>query len=77
MRIRFDREACDGMLACIPKWDVFEQPAGEFKPVLRGAEEVEEKVYVLEVPEEFEEDAEACVDICPVNAIELVEDSDS
>jgi len=74
MQMKFDRNTCTGMLACMQEWDVFEQQDGEFKPHLRGGEEVKERVFVLDVPEHKEEVAEACVKACPVNAIEVIDE---
>lgn len=73
MQLRFDREKCVGMLACIPEWEAFEQPDGEFKPVLVDGEEVDDEIYVVDVPDDVEEKVRSCEKVCPVDAIEIVE----
>jgi len=71
MRVRFDRDTCIGMFQCVDEWDAFEKNLDAGKADLRGAEEVDDGVFELEVPDGAELDAEFAARACPVDAIEL------
>lgn len=74
MKVRYDRNACDGMIVCLQAWDGFDQPNGEFKPVLQDADEIEEGVYEREIPKEAEDDATQSARVCPADAITIIEE---
>jgi ferredoxin len=74
MRIRYDRDTCIGMFQCVDEWEAFEKNLDAGKADLAGAEEVDEDVFELEVPEDAEFDAEFAARVCPVDAIELYDD---
>ena len=74
MRIEYDRDTCIGMFQCVDEWEAFEKNLDAGKADLAGAEEVEEDVYELEVPEGEELDAEFAARVCPVDAIKLYDD---
>ncbi|WP_101298037.1 ferredoxin [Halegenticoccus soli] len=74
MKIEYDRDTCIGMFQCVDEWEKFEKNLDEGKADLAGAEEVEEDVFVLEVPEGEELDAEFAARVCPVDAITLYDD---
>lgn len=74
MKIRYDRDTCIGMFQCVDEWDAFEKNLDAGKADLAGAEEIEEDVFELEVPEGEELDAEFAARVCPVDAIELYDD---
>lgn len=74
MRIEFDRETCVGMFQCVAEWDAFERNVDEGKADLTDAEEEREGIFVLEVPDGSELDAEFAARACPVDAIELYDD---
>lgn len=74
MRIEFDRDTCVGMYQCVAEWDAFEKNVDDGKADLRGAEEIEENVFSLEVPEGEELDAKFAARTCPVDAIRLYDD---
>lgn len=74
MKIEYDRDTCIGMFQCVDEWDAFEKNMDDGKADLEGAEEVEEDVFVLEVPEDAEFDAEFAARVCPVEAITLYDD---
>ena len=74
MRIEFDRDTCVGMYQCVAEWDAFEKNLDDGKADLRGAEEIEEDVFSLEVPEGDELDAKFAARTCPVDAIKLFDD---
>ena len=74
MRIEYDRDTCIGMFQCVDEWDAFVKDLDAGKAVLEGAEEVEEDLFVLEVPEGAELDAEFAARTCPVDAIRLYDD---
>jgi len=76
MEVRFDRDTCIGMFQCVEEWDGFEKDVDDGKADLVGAEEVEEDVYVVEVPEDEEFDAKFAARVCPVDAIEVYEDGE-
>lgn len=74
MRIEFDRDTCTGMFQCIHEWDAFEKNLDTGKADLAGGEEVEEDLFVREVPDDAEFDAEMAARTCPVEAITLYDD---
>jgi ferredoxin len=73
MRIEYDRDTCIGMFQCVDEWDAFEKNLDEGKADLAGSEEAD-GVFVREVPEDAEFDAEYAARVCPVDAIELYDD---
>ncbi|WP_254542941.1 ferredoxin [Halomarina pelagica] len=74
MRVEFDRDTCIGMFQCVAEWDRFEKDTSEGKADLDGSEEVEENVFVREVPEGEEFDAKFAARVCPVDAITVYDD---
>ncbi|WP_129114114.1 ferredoxin [Halegenticoccus tardaugens] len=74
MRIEYDRDTCIGMFQCVDEWERFEKNLDEGKADLDGSEEVDEDLYVVEVPEGEELDAEFAARVCPVDAIALYDD---
>lgn len=74
MRIEFDRDTCIGMFQCVHEWDAFERDEDAGKAVLRGADELEDGRYSLEVPGDAELDAKFAARVCPVDAITLYDD---
>ncbi|MCL9816073.1 ferredoxin [Natronocalculus amylovorans] len=74
MRIEFDRDTCIGMYQCVDEWATFEKNMDDGKADLAGSEETEEDLFVLEVPEDEEFDAEFAARVCPVDAIRLYDD---
>jgi len=74
MRIEFDRDTCIGMFQCVEEWDAFEKDMDDGKADLADSEEIEEDLFVAEVPEDAEFDAEFAARTCPVDAIELYDD---
>ena len=74
MRIEFDRDTCVGMYQCVAEWDAFEKNVDDGKADLQGAEEIEEDLFSLEVPEGEELDAKFAARTCPVDAIRLYDD---
>ncbi|EJN59961.1 ferredoxin [Halogranum rubrum] len=74
MKIEYDRETCIGIFQCVDEWDAFEKNLDAGKADLLDAEEVDEQVFVREVPEDAEFDAEFAARVCPVDAITLYDD---
>jgi ferredoxin len=74
MRIEFDRDTCIGMFQCVDEWAAFEKNLDDGKADLAGAEEREEDVFVLEVPDDEAFEAEFAARVCPVDAIALYDD---
>ena len=74
MRIEFDRNTCIGMFQCVDEWDGFEENVDDGKADLPGAEESEAGVFVLDVPDGEEFEAEFAARVCPVDAIAVYDD---
>jgi ferredoxin len=74
MHIEYDRDTCIGMFQCVDEWDAFEKNLDEGKADLVGSDEREADVFVREVPEDAEFDAEYAARVCPVDAIKLFDD---
>ena len=76
MRIEYDRDTCIGMFQCVAEWDAFEKDESAGKAVLAESEEVEDSVFVREVPEDAELDAKFAARACPVDAIRVYDDDE-
>ena len=74
MQIEYDRHTCTGMFQCVHEWAAFEQNLDTGKADLEGGAEVEDGIFVREVPEGEEFDAEMAARVCPVEAITLYDD---
>ena len=74
MYVEFDRDTCVGMYQCVAEWDAFEKNLNDGKADLRGSEEEEEDVFVVEVPDDEEFDAKFAARVCPVDAIAVYDD---
>lgn len=74
MKIEYDRETCIGIFQCVDEWDAFEKNLDAGKADLADAEEVDDQVFVREVPEDAEFDAEFAARVCPVDAITVYDD---
>ena len=74
MRVEFDRDTCVGMYQCVAEWDAFEENRDDGKADLPGAEEIEDEVFSLAVPESAELDAKFAARTCPVDAIAVYDD---
>ncbi|WP_254536680.1 ferredoxin [Halomarina litorea] len=74
MRIEFDRDTCIGMYQCVAEWDAFSKNMDEGKADLAESEEIEEKVFSREIPEDAELDAKFAARVCPVDAIRVFDD---
>ncbi|MFB6281303.1 MAG: ferredoxin, partial [Haloferacaceae archaeon] len=72
--VEFDRDTCIGMFQCVEEWARFEEDVDAGKARLVGAEEAEEDVYVLDVPDGEEFEAEFAARVCPVDAIRVYDD---
>jgi ferredoxin len=74
MHIEYDRDTCIGMFQCVDEWDGFEKNLDAGKADLVEGEEREEDLFVREVPEDAEFEAEFAARVCPVDAIRLYDD---
>ena len=74
MRIEFDRDTCIGMYQCVDEWEGFEKDMDAGKATLVDGEEEGDGLFVREVPEGEEFDAEMAARVCPVDAIVLLDD---
>jgi len=74
MYVEFDRDTCIGMYQCVAEWDAFEKNLNDGKADLVDSEESDTDVFVVDVPEGEELDAEFAARACPVDAIALYDD---
>jgi ferredoxin len=74
MHIEYDRDTCIGMFQCVDEWDGFQKNLDAGKADLVEGEEREEDVFVREVPDDAELEAEFAARVCPVDAIRLYDD---
>ena len=74
MRIEFDRDTCIGMFQCVDEWDGFTKNLDDGKADLADSEEVDEDLFVAEIPEDAEFDAQFAARVCPVDAIAVYDD---
>jgi len=74
MHVEYDRDTCIGMFQCVEEWGAFEENRDDGKADLADSEETEEDLFVREVPEDAELDAEFAARACPVDAIRLYDD---
>ena len=74
MKVEYDRDTCIGMFQCVAEWEEFEADEDAGKAVLVESEEVEDGVFVREVPEDAEIDAKFAARTCPVDAITIYDD---
>lgn len=74
MRVEFDRDTCIGMFQCVDEWEKFLADKDAGKADLQDGEEADSGVFVREVPEGEELDAEFAGRVCPVDAITVYDD---
>lgn len=74
MKVEYDRVACGGWFQCVQKWDAFDMDVVEGKADLQDAEEVEDGLFVREVPVDAEEEVVVAAESCPVDAIVVIDD---
>jgi ferredoxin len=74
MHVEFDRDTCIGMFQCTDEWAAFEENRDDGKADLAESEETEPDVFVREVPDGAELDAEFAARTCPVDEIRLYDD---
>ena len=74
MKIEFDRDTCIGMFQCVDEWDSFAKDMDDGKADLLDSEETDEDIFVAEVPEDEEFDAQYAARVCPVDAIRVYDD---
>ena len=74
MKIEFDRDTCIGMFQCVDEWDGFAKDMDDGKADLLDSEETDEDIFVAEVPEDEEFDAQYAARVCPVDAIRVYDD---
>ncbi len=74
MKIEFDRDTCIGMFQCVDEWDGFEKNLDAGKADLLNSNETDEDIFVAEIPEGEEFDAQYAARVCPVDAIRVYSD---
>ncbi|WP_266079415.1 ferredoxin [Haladaptatus caseinilyticus] len=74
MKIEYDRNTCTGMYQCTAEWEEFVENRQEGKADLLESKEVEDGIFVRDVPEGAEFDAEMAARVCPVDAIKVFDD---
>ena len=75
MKIEFDRYTCTGMFQCVHEWEGFQKNLKQGKADLRDSIEEGEDIFIMEVPEGEEFEAEMAARVCPVDAIKLYDDA--
>lgn len=74
MQVEFNRDTCTGIFNCVHEWEKFIEDRDAGKATLVGSTEVEDDLYVRDVPEDEEFDAEMAARVCPVDAITVYDD---
>ena len=74
MKIEFDRDTCIGMFQCVDEWDGFEEDLDAGKADLLDSEETDDSIFVAEIPDGEEFDAQYAARVCPVDAIRVYDD---
>jgi ferredoxin len=74
MYIGFDRDTCTGIFNCVHEWEKFIEDHDAGKATLVGSDEKEPGLYVRDVPNGSEFDAEMAGRVCPVDAITVYDD---
>ena len=74
MKIEFDRDTCIGMFQCVDEWDGFEKNLDAAKADLLNSNETDEDIFVAEIPDGEEFDAQYAARVCPVDAIRVYSD---
>lgn len=74
MRVEFDRDTCIGMFQCVAEWEKFQRDEDAGKALLAESEEVEPDIFVRDVPDDQEFEAEMAGRVCPVDAITVYDD---
>ena len=74
MKIEFDRDTCIGMFQCVDEWDGFEKDLDAGKADLLNSNETDEDIFVAEIPDGEEFDAQYAARVCPVDAIRVYSD---
>lgn len=75
MHIEFDRNTCVGMFYCVDEWEAFQKDRAGGTAALTESEEIRDSVFSRDVPEGEVRRAELAARVCPVNAIELYDDT--
>ena len=75
MKIEFDRYTCTGMFQCVYEWEGFQKNLKRGKADLIDSIEEGEDIFIMEVPEGEEFEAEMAARVCPVDAIKLYDDA--
>ena len=76
MRIEFDRDTCIGMFQCVDEWNGFEKDLDAGKADLLNSEEADDDIFIAEIPEGEEFDAQYAARVCPVDAIRVYDDDE-
>ncbi len=74
MKIEFDRDTCIGMFQCVDEWDGFEKDLDAGKADLLDSEKTDEDIFIAEIPDGEEFDAQYAARVCPVDAIRVYDD---
>lgn len=74
MKVEYDRTTCTAWFQCVQKWEAFEMNMLAGKADLNEADEINEGLFVREVPAAEEDKAKDAAENCPVNAIRILDD---
>lgn len=74
MYVEFDRDTCTGIFNCVHEWEKFIEDRDAGKATLVGSDEREPGLYIRDVPDGAEFDAEIAGRVCPVDAITIYDE---
>lgn len=76
VKVEFNRAACAGWFQCVQEWDAFDMNMMAGKADLTDCEEVDDDVFVRDVPEDQQAAAKRAAECCPVDAIRVYVDGE-
>lgn len=76
VKVEFNRAACAGWFQCVQEWDAFKMDMMAGKADLEESDEVDDDVFVRDVPVEYQAAAKQAAECCPVDAIRVYVDGE-
>lgn len=77
MYVKFDRDTCIGTFNCTHEWEKFIADRTAGKATLVDSTEDEPGIYIRDVPDGEESDAQWAARACPVDAITIYDENDT
>ena len=71
-RIRYERDLCIGVAACVMSSPKYWEMDGEGKAILKQGREVSPGIFEIEISEEDYEESFGAAKECPVNCIHII-----